>query len=240
MINVSEDEYDSLDGEGATRKIRCVLFEPSIGGPHAAVVILPGTFGLIDPWGKDIRSFGNGLAEQGIVAFIAQYFDRTDTTAGEETTLRISDLERDHGDEWNSAIEHGIEFVASRSNVDAARLGLLGFSLGGNRALEVAMKTSPTIQISRLVELFAPTTRIPLLGDVTRLPKLQIHYDNKRNSDIFVPPSETEALVNRLERAGKSAGSGYFVYQYPGGGHGFKGDDLKNSRKETIAFFKAL
>ena len=240
MVRVSANEYDSPEDGGATKKIRYELFEPISRGPHAAVMILPGTFGLLDHWGDDIRTFGNSLAEEGMVSIIVSYLDRTDTAPGEETTLQISDLERDFGDKWNLAIEHGITFFAGLSNVDSARIGLLGFSLGGNRALEVAMRPSLPIEIRLLVEFFSPTIRIPLLGDAELLPKLQIHYGNAPNSDIFVPPGETEALIDRLERAGKSKDLDFFVLQYPRGGHGFKGDDLNNSRKATIDFFKAL
>jgi dienelactone hydrolase len=233
MIKESSGKYNSL-----SEQVAYELFEPVSGGPHTAVVILPGTFGLLPPWGEDIRSFARGFAEQGIVSLIALYFDRTGTIPGIKTTMEILKLTTDHGDDWNSAIEDGIKYIISKSNVDSTRIRLLGFSLGGNRALTVAMKPSSSAKIGRVVEFFAPTTQIPLSGDLKLLPKLQIHHGD--DTDEIVPPSETDKLIISLKRKGKVEGTDFEVFRYPGAGHGFKGDDLKNSREETIKFLKAL
>jgi dienelactone hydrolase len=232
MINESSGKYNS-----PPKLVGYELFEPVSGGLHSAVVILPGTFGFLAPWGEDIRSFARGLAEQGIVSLISLYFERTDTMPGAITTEKIIQLTNNHGDDWNSAIDDGIKFIISKSNVDSTRIGLLGFSLGGNRALSVAMKPSSSAKIGRVVEFFAPTTLIPLSGDLKLLPKLQIHHGD--NTDEIVPPSETDKLIINLKGKGKVEGTDFEVFRYPGAGHGFKGNDLKNSREETIKFFKA-
>ena len=232
QVKESKGKYDS-----GGKDINYEMFEPTAAGKHAAVVILPGTFGLLPPWGDDIRMIAKGLAENKIVALIPLYFDRTGTTPGGETTVAIALLAPRHGAEWNAAVEDGIEFLHARSNVDGDRLGLLGLSLGGNRALTIAMQPSRTIKIQRVVEYFAPITRIRLAGDVAKLPTLQIHHGD---ADTIVPPSDTKELVRRLKRKGRVEGTDFEVFWYPGAGHGFKGDDLKNSRKETIEFFKAL
>ncbi len=141
-------------------------------------------------------------------------------------------------EDWNLAIEDGITFIATQMNVDSTRIGLLGFSLGGNRALSVAMKPTPVTRIHKVVEFFAPTTLVPLSGDVALLPKLQIHHGD--NSDQFITPSETDKLVADLKRISKVEGIDFEVFRYPGAGHGFKNDDLIRSRDETIRFFKEL
>ena len=219
------------------KDIQFESFEPSTTSRHPAVVILPGTFGMLPTWGDDIRTFAKGLASAGIVAFIPSYFNRTGTEPGMETTVAITRLVKDHGDEWNMAIEDGITLVSGLPNVDSDRIGLLGFSLGGNRALTLAMKPRRTVKIKRVVEFFGPTVSIPLSGDVAALPPLQIHHGDE--SDVFVPPSETDALVTRLKGTGKREGTDFVVYSYKGAGHGFQGKDLDDSRKLTLAFFKA-
>lgn len=218
------------------KDIQFESFEPSTTAQHPAVVILPGTFGMESPWGDDIRTFAKGLASAGIIAFIPSYFDRTGTRPGWETTELISKLVKDHGDEWNMAIEDGITYVSGLPNVDSDRIGLLGFSLGGNRALTLAMEPKRTVKIKRVVEFFGPTVSIPLSGDVAALPPLQIHHGD--DTDKIVPPTETDALITRLKGAGKRENIDFVVYRYKKAGHGFQGKDLEDSRKRTLEFFK--
>jgi dienelactone hydrolase len=217
------------------KNIQFESFEPITTARQSAVVILPGTFGMLSPWGDNIRTFAKGLESAGIVAFIPNYFDRTGTRPGMETTVAVTRLVKDYGDEWNMAIEDGITLVSGFPNVDSDRIGLLGFSLGGNRALTLAMKPGRTVKIKRVVEFFGPTVSIPLFGDVAALPPLQIHHGDE--TDVFVRPSETDSLINRLKGVGKTEGADFVVYRYKGAGHGFQGKDLDDSRKRTLEFF---
>ncbi|WP_133718502.1 dienelactone hydrolase family protein [Methylocaldum gracile] len=222
--------------ESGGKDIRFELFEPNTIAGQPAIVILPGTFGMLSPWGDDIRTFAKGLQSAGIVAFIPNYFDRTGTQPGMETTAAITRLVKDHGDEWNMAIEDGITLVSGLPSVDSDRIGLLGFSLGGNRALTLAMKPRRVVKIKRIVEFFGPTVSIPLSGDVAQLPPLQIHHGDE--TDVIVHPGETDALINRLKGTGKTEGTDFVVHRYKGAGHGFQGKDLDDARKRTLEFFK--
>jgi dienelactone hydrolase len=99
----------------------------------------------------------------------------------------------------------------------------------------IALQLMQQNQIKRVVEFFGPTVSIPLFGDVAALPPLQIHHGDE--TDVFVRPSETDSLINRLKGVGKTEGADFVVYRYKGAGHGFQGKDLDDSRKRTLEFF---
>ena len=71
------------------RPITIDLFLPKSGGRHPACLILHGTFGLLPQYRADIVSFGEALAENGVVAAMPHYFERTGTAPGTNAGFSI-------------------------------------------------------------------------------------------------------------------------------------------------------
>jgi dienelactone hydrolase len=78
---------DSISSGG--RPIHEDLYLPKSTAKPRAVLILHGTFGLLPPFGADIASFGEALAQKGIAATIPYYFESTGTDAGEKAMKLI-------------------------------------------------------------------------------------------------------------------------------------------------------
>jgi dienelactone hydrolase len=116
-------------------------------------------------------------------------------------------------------------------SVDAARIGLLGFSLGGHLCLRVRAKAKI------LVEYFAPI--LDGIGPAGTLTHAQIHH-GKADQFPGTGFSNAETIRKRLELEGTSTE----LFAYPGAGHGFIGDDQPNtdartlSKKATLTFFQ--
>ena len=135
---------------------------------------------------------------------------------------------------WRQACSEALTILAGDDRVDAARLGVLGFSLGGHLALSLAMDPPPGVTLKAVVDFFGPTGT--LQPHWAKMPPLLIFHGT---DDPLVRPSESDFLVGELEKAGKRNGRDYFYEPTAGETHGFKGAALTKSRDETVEFFKA-
>jgi dienelactone hydrolase len=215
------------------RSIPIDVFLPSAPGRHPAVLILHGTFGLLPPYGADIASFGEALADKGFVAVLPHYFERTGTAAGSAAGAAIAQ----HLPAWTATCRDALLFMRGHRSVDAGRLGAIGFSLGGHVALDLGIAPPPGASLKCVVDFFGPTVMVPLVGDRAALPPVLIHHGT---ADTLVPISESLGLVAELRAAGKTEGLNYTFIKYPGQGHGFTGPALDASRSATIRFIEPI
>ncbi|MEP7000906.1 MAG: dienelactone hydrolase family protein [bacterium] len=208
------------------------VFAPVSAGRHPAVLILHGTFGLLPPFGADIISFGQFLEAKGIVAVIPHYFERTNTAAGPPGPTMLEELPA-----WRTACADALQFVRVHSAINAGRLGMIGFSLGGNLALELAMNPPSGVTLKAIVDFFGPTIAPPVHGNRAALPPVLIHHGA---DDAIVPIENSLRLVQELRAAGRTQGLGYEFITYPGQGHGFVGPALVASRASTVDFLSGI
>jgi dienelactone hydrolase len=215
------------------RSIAVETFLPPSPGRHPATLILHGAFGLLPEFRSDIVSFAVALVSLGHVAVLPHYLDRTGTAAGPDALATNAA----HLLAWKAACRDALLFMRSQPRVDAGRLGLLGFSLGGHLGLDLAMSPHVGPRVKCVVNFFAPT-RAPLLrGDRALLPPVLIQHGT---SDSVVPIEDSVSLVADLRAAGKVEGLGYRFLRYPGEGHGFIGEALDASRRATTSFVKEI
>ena len=215
------------------RAVPLEVFLPArASGPCAAVLILHGSFGLLPPYREDIVSFAQALAERGIAAAMPHYLDATGTEPG----IGVFELIARKRPAWRQACSDALGVMAKDARFDASRLGILGFSLGANLALSVAMDPPTGTQPRCVVDFFGPTQGLE--AHWAKLPPVLILHGTK---DQLVAPSESAYLVAQLEAVGKKKGQGYVFESYEGQGHGFEGAALVKSRAETVEFVeKAL
>jgi dienelactone hydrolase len=109
-------DYDSPAGQ-----VQSDLYLPAGGGPHGAIIIYTGAFGLRSE--PSVARFGEALARAGAVVMIP-----------ESETLRSGDLTP--GEVGN--LLHALAYLRSRPEVDPRRIGILGASVGGSMALLAA------------------------------------------------------------------------------------------------------
>jgi carboxymethylenebutenolidase len=209
------------------------VFLPTAAGRHPAALILHGTFGLLPQYRPDIVAFAEALADKGTVAVVPHYFDRTGTAPGLDAGAAIPR----HLEEWKAACGDALAFARGHASVDPGRLGVIGFSLGGHLALDLAMSPRSGTGLKCVVDFFAPTRVPPLRGDRSLLPPVLIHHGT---GDTLVPIADSLGLVSDLRAAGKVEGLGYRFVKYPGQGHGFTGSDLAGSRSTTVDFVAGI
>ncbi|SRR6266496_888084 len=188
----------------------------AIGKPNGGVVVIAyGSDGMTDnlngPWASMIRDYADELSRKGFTTMIPDYFARTGTEPG------ISALEQIqvHVDTWQATVGDAITHAQTLPGVVASRVGLLGFSLGGHICLKLRA------QAKVLVAFFAPVLQ-GLGSPLFTALQAQVHHGL---ADTTVPSADAKRIDGLL----KSEGATSELFLYEGAGHGFAGNDAKNS-----------
>src|ERR1051325_2875425 len=111
---------------------------PSDGKKYPIVLLIHGNLGLAQPFGQELRTFTEQIAALGFLAALPSYYPRG---TSDQTDTDIAG----HAASLVGAVNH----LSSRKDADPARLGLVGFSLGGGIA------ASHIQSFSRSVKVFA-------------------------------------------------------------------------------------
>jgi dienelactone hydrolase len=169
-----------------------------------------------------------------IAAILPHYFEATDTQPG-ESVLKPENMAKLRV--WKNACADAFAFIAADGRFDSAHLGVIGFSLGGNLALNLAMEPPPGTTVRCVVDFFGPTRLVPLDDKLALLPPILIQHGK---DDSFVLPDESDYLARELDRVGKIKDRDYFFDLYAGESHGFKEPALTKSRDRTIEFIDKM
>lgn len=202
-----------------TKEISFELFEPAAPGKYPGVVMLYGSGGMT-VGGPLFRLTAEALARQGYVVYLPHYFEKT----GTQFATRADDVK--YFATWMRTIADTIGQARTKSNVDAGRIGLIGFSLGAYLSLSVA---SVDNEIKAVVEYFGGLPDYFSKQLQTMPPTLILHGD----ADRTVPVTEAYNLETIL----KSKKSPYEIKIYPQQGHGFNGPAAADAMQRTVTFF---
>jgi len=214
------------------KEVNAEFYDPQVRDSAGVVVIAYGTDGLTNDrsgeWETMIRGYADAIADLGFYAIIPDYLSATDTSPGPAAL----DFIPRYRDSWQVVLSDAIDHATSISGVDAARIGLLGFSLGGHLCLRLRSKAK------LLVEYFSPVLEdFGGIGSSLGLQRAQIHH------------GEADGLVNfrnagAIEATLKAEGVETELFGYEGADHGFGGMDKANkeaierSKNLTLGFFK--
>ena len=162
------------------------------------------------------------LAARGFAVFVVHYFDRTGTVTATDKRTIFGNFPA-----WGKTVWDAVGHVAEHPQVDAERIGLLGFSLGGYLALSVASVDS---RVKAVVEFFGGLPREMKLFMRRLCPVLILHGAE----DETVPVGEAYELEKELQRRGIP----YEMKIYEGTGHGFSGEVWRDASARTLAFLQ--
>jgi carboxymethylenebutenolidase len=215
MPTVSESQ---LRFESGGKQIRVEAYMPAAPGPHPAVVALYGSGGGVSGMGSPATM----LAAQGFAVFVLHYFDRTGTTQVTDKPTIMRNFPA-----WGKTLWDAISFIEKHPQVDAKRIGLLGFSLGAYLALSVAVVDS---RVKTVVEFFGGLPKEVRFFMQRLCPVLILHGE----ADAIVPVQEAYDLQNLWEKKGMA----YEIKVYPGVGHGFDAETWKDAGLRSLQFLQ--
>jgi carboxymethylenebutenolidase len=209
-------ESSSFTSGGKSIVLDCYF--PAQAGRFPAVIALHGSGGshesMSEPAGQ--------LAARGFTVFVVHYFDRTGTLTATDKRTIFGNFPA-----WGKTVWDAVGHVAEHPRVDAERIGLLGFSLGGYLALSVASVDS---RVKAVVEFFGGLPREMKLFMRRLCPVLILHGAE----DQTVPVGEAYELEKELQRRGIP----YEMKIYEGTGHGFSGEVWRDASARTLSFLE--
>jgi carboxymethylenebutenolidase len=196
---------------------RGYLVLPQGGGKHPAIVVIQEWWGLND-W---IRENTARFAGQGYVALAVDlYRGRSTSDPGEAHELMRGMPE----DRALADLEAGFNFLAGRDDVDATRIGSIGWCMGGGYSLALAANEprlrAAVVNYGRLVTAPAKidAIRAALLG-------------NFAGADRGIPPADVRAFEGQMKERHKEAD----VKIYEGKAHAFMNPGNKDGYDATAA-----
>ncbi|MGZ8212938.1 MAG: dienelactone hydrolase family protein [Methylosarcina sp.] len=202
------------------------IFNPNISPNGGVIIIAHGSDGPIDndngPWLTMMTGYARDLAEKGFVALMPNYLDETNT-------VNIQQLSN-----YQATLADAVVYAKTLPEVDASRIGLLGFSLGGYLCLR--NRSQAKVLVEYFAPLFEEAGGIGLSGS----PSLyaQIHHGT---ADELLPLGlNAKPIEQRLH----SEGADVELFSYKDAGHGFNGkhsgDSIAQikSKERTMTFFK--
>lgn len=215
-----------LTASGVSPAVWGILEVPSSPGPHAAVVLLPGSYG----WRPDYARFAKAFADSGFVALAIDYYAETGRGAlpAEESRQWAA---------WQATVRNAVAYLEATPAVAGRPIGVVGYSQGAFLAISVAGSAAP---IRAVVDFYGggsdadpPEDQIP-----TFPPVLILHGE----ADSVVPV----ALAHRLYDRMRAHGGDVEMHLYPGAQHVFNvpsassysKPDATDAWRRTIAFLK--
>jgi dienelactone hydrolase len=190
---------------------------PLGAGPFPAMVLVHSSFGVsagVDRWARELNALG-------VAAFLLDSF------SGRGIVHTISDQSQIGGLAMIYDAYRALELLSKRAQIDASRIGVMGFSKGGFTALYAAMRrfqrayAPGNVQFAAYVAFYARAdVHFREDEDVTDQP-IRLHHGE---ADDWIPVAPTQAYVERLQRAGKDVQ----LATYPGARHSFDSVNYPN------------
>ena len=211
--------------------------QPEGGGPFPAIVVVQNQDG--------VKSFTQEMtrraAEGGFVAVAPQLYHREGEPNTPEETANFKNFRRDT--HVISDINATVQFLRGCTNVDASRLGVIGFCMGGRVAFLMAAASK---SFKAAVDFYGGGVYSKWGADRPAPAELATHVScpiqgHFGELDKNPPPDEMRTLDAELRRLGKD----HEFFFYPDAPHGFnrsgwkgyKSDHDKTSWARTLTFF---
>lgn len=205
------------------------LAVPEAKGPHPAVVVIQEWWGLND-W---VKEQARKLAKEGYVALAADLYRGKATDKQEEAHQLMMGLPEERA---LADLKAAVDFLASRKDVKAGGIGVIGWCMGGKYAIKLAAEDP---RIAAVVSYYGPPPEDAAVIAKIKAPVL----GNYGGDDKGPSPEQARAFAAALEKAGQSAD----IKIYEGAGHAFANENnpWKGYREEaardawsrTIGFF---
>jgi carboxymethylenebutenolidase len=212
-----------------TETVSAYLALPEGAGRKPAIVVIQEWWGLND----FIRGKADEFARKGYVALAVDLYRGKVATDADTAHQLMRGLPEDRA---VRDLRAAFEYLRSRGDVEATRIGSIGWCMGGGYSLALALAepklAGSVIDYGRLVtdDEKIKSLAVPLLG-------------NFGGQDKGIPPE----TVREFEKKAKAAGKSVDFKIYPDAGHGFasskdpsifRAADAKDADARTDAFFE--
>jgi carboxymethylenebutenolidase len=210
--------------------VNAVLYTPNGSGPFPALVVIHEWWGLND-W---VKEQAQKLADQGYATLAIDLYRGKVAKSAEEAHEIMRGVPEDRA---RRDLLAAYDYLASQSNVNKAKIGTIGWCMGGGYALDLALDqpklAAAVINYGHLATDEGQLSKInaPILGLFG-------------GQDRGIPPDSVNAFEQQLKKMGKKIE----VKIYPDAGHafenpnnkeGYRQQDAQDAWNKTVAFLNA-
>jgi len=197
--------------------VQGLLYLPSGGGAHPAIVVIHEWWGLVD-W---VKQQASDYADQGYVVLAVDLY-RGKTAADPETAHELMrGLPQDRG---IRDLVAAVTYLKTRKDVNPARIGAVGWCMGGGYAAQLAI-AEPSLRAAAINYGSLPT-------DPASLSKINARIlGNFGGLDKGIPASDVDAFAAAMKADGKPVD----VKIYPDAGHAFENPNNKSGYQPADA-----
>jgi len=204
-----------------------ILYTPPGDGPFPGLVVIQEWWGLND-W---VKGQASKLAEQGYVALAVDLYRGKVATTPDEAHQLSRGLPEDRA---NRDLRAATAYLRSQKNVDPAKVGDIGWCMGGGYALDLAI-ADPKLKA-------AVINYGHLASDEATLKKINAAILGIfGGQDQGIPPADANKFGSQLKAMGKVVE----IHIFPDAGHafenpnnkaGYRAEDAAEAWKLTVAF----
>lgn len=214
--------YEKADFTSGGRRIRMDLLLPSGAGRVPVILLAPGANGTGKGDGPGhYAGLAQGLQQRGFAVAVVHYFDRTGATVADAAS-QVRDLPV-----WYETLADALAPLGRHPRVDPRRIAILGVSLGGTLAVNLAAFDQRVQALVSWFGGFQPATE----RQVRRLPPILVLHGEK---DRIVPVEQARRLAAVAQRLGVR----HELKTYPDSGHGFNPADQSDALDRVAAFLR--
>jgi len=193
------------------------LAVPEGGGKHPAIVVIHEWWGLND-W---VKEQARRYAEQGYVALAVDLYRGKVAANPDEAHILMRGLPDDRG---MRDLEAGFAYLSSRPDVNPAKIGSIGWCMGGSWSIKLAVDQP---KLAACVVNYGWLPSDPGLIAKIKAPVL----GNFGADDQGIPPKDVKAFETAMKSGGKTAD----VKIYDGAGHAFENPNNKEGYRPQAA-----
>ncbi len=200
---------------------------PAEGGPHPAVIVVMEAFGL----NAHIKDVAERLAREGYASIAPDFFYRfgSPVVPYEDVPRALAYIQQFDDAALMAEMGVVIQHLKGRADVRGARIGIIGFCVGGRIAFLTACRHPAAIKAAIPFYgggIAADTPTAPL-HDAPRIQCPILCFFGE--ADRMIPMEQVRRLDDTLKRLKKTAE----IKVYPGAGHGFFCNDRSSYHPEA-------
>jgi carboxymethylenebutenolidase len=210
--------------------VQGILYTPSGESMFPAIIVIHEWWGLND-WPKEQAA---KLSDQGYITLAIDLYRGKVATTPDEAHEIMRGVPEDRA---KRDLHAAFEFLASQPNVQKARIGSIGWCMGGGYSLDVALQ-EPTLRavVINYGHLATDTDSLKAINASV--------FGLFGGQDRGISVDDVQKFAKTLKELGKQVD----VTVYPKAGHGFensnnkdgyRADDAADAWKRTVKFFAA-
>jgi carboxymethylenebutenolidase len=208
---------ETVSYKSGDETVNAYLALPEGGGKHPAIVVIHEWWGLND-W---VKEQARNYAEQGYVVLAVDLYRGKVASNPDDAHVLMRGLPDDRG---MRDLEAAFAYLGSRPDVNAAKIGSIGWCMGGSWSIKLAVDQP---KLAACVVNYGWLPSDPALIARIKAPVL----GNFGAEDQGIPPRDVKAFEAAMKADGKTAD----VKIYDGAGHAFENPNNKQGYRPEAA-----